>query len=68
MSKVFEIIEVVGISTESISDAVRKAIEEINGKKQVSWFNICEERGRVTPEGTVEFQVTLKIGCKLNGQ
>jgi len=66
MSKTFEIIEVVGVSTISLSEAILTAVKEANGNKQVSWFNVIEERGRVTPEGEVEFQVTLKIGRKLS--
>lgn len=64
MSKTFEIIEVVGISTVSISEAIKTAVTEANSEKAVSWFNVIEERGRVTQEGLVEFQVTVKIGRK----
>jgi len=66
MSKTFEIIERVGISTESITEAVKTAVLEANRDKKVSWFEVVEERGRITSEGKVEFQVTLKIGRKPN--
>jgi len=66
MSKTFEIIERVGISTESITEAVKNAVSEANRDKKVSWFEVVEERGRITSEGKVEFQVTLKIGRKPN--
>jgi flavin-binding protein dodecin len=66
MAKTFEIIERVGISTESISDAVKAAVLEANKEKTVAWFNIIEERGRVTSEGKIEFQVAVKIGRKLS--
>jgi flavin-binding protein dodecin len=65
MSKSFEIIERVGISTESISDAVKSVLFEANSEKKVSWFEVIEERGRMTSDGKVEFQVTVKIGRKL---
>lgn len=65
MSKSFEIIEIVGISEDSISSAIKSAIIEANKDNNISWFNVVEERGRVTPDGKVEFQVTLKIGRKL---
>lgn len=64
MSKTFEVIEVVGVSTVSLSEAIKTAILEANGDKKVSWFNVVEERGRVTPEGEIEYQVTLKVGRK----
>lgn len=68
MSKSFEIIERVGISTESISDAVKNVIQEENKGNSVSWFNVIEERGRVLDNGNLEFQVTVKIGKKISNQ
>ncbi|HOI29653.1 MAG TPA: dodecin family protein [Melioribacteraceae bacterium] len=66
MSKSFEIIERVGVSTESISDAVKSVLQEANSEKKVGWFEVVEERGRITSDGKVEFQVTVKIGRKLS--
>lgn len=66
MSKSFEIIERVGISTESASEAVKNAVLEANNEHKVAWFEVVEQRGRVTSEGKVEFQVTIKIGRKLS--
>lgn len=65
MSKSFEIIDRVGISYESISDAVKSVIEEAHGENGVAWFEVIEQRGRVTNEGKIEYQVTVKIGRKL---
>ncbi|KAF0152760.1 MAG: hypothetical protein FD143_688 [Ignavibacteria bacterium] len=65
MSKTFEVVERVGISTESIADAVREVVLEANSEKKVGWFEVLEQRGRVTSEGKVEFQVKVKIGRKL---
>lgn len=66
MSNNFEILIRVGISTESISKAVESAVEEANKEKKVSWFEVTEQRGRLNSEGKLEFQVTVKIGRKLN--
>lgn len=68
MSKTFEIIELVGISTESSSDAVKNVIFEANKVSPVAWFEVVEERGRVTPDGKIEFQITVKVGRKLNSK
>jgi len=65
MSKSFEVIERVGISSESQSDAIKSAVKESHSEKPVAWFEVIESRGRVTPEGAVEFQVKVKIGRKL---
>lgn len=66
MSKSFEILERVGISTESLTDAIKSVLAEANQEKKVAWFEVVEQRGRMTSEGKVEFQVTVKIGRKLN--
>jgi flavin-binding protein dodecin len=65
MSKTFEIIERVGISNESISDAVKSVVIEANTEKKVGWFNVVEQRGRITNDGKIEFQAAVKIGIKL---
>jgi flavin-binding protein dodecin len=65
MSKTFEVIERVGISTENISDAVKEVILEANSEKKVGWFEVVEQRGRVTSDNKVEFQVKVRIGRKL---
>jgi len=31
----------------------------------VSWFEVIEERGRITSGGEIEFQVKVSIGKKL---
>lgn len=64
MSRSYEIIERVGISTVSISDAINSVVQEANKEKSVSWFEAVEFRGRVTSEGKLEHQVTVKIGRK----
>ena len=66
MSDTFEIIERVGVSCESIAAAVKSVVEEAHKEKKVAWFEITEQRGRVTSEGKVEFQIKVKIGRKLN--
>ncbi|MFZ5946923.1 MAG: dodecin family protein [Stygiobacter sp.] len=66
MSKNFEIIEFVGISTQSISDAIQQVVLEVSKQKKVGWFEVTEQRGRVNSEGKIEFQVTVKIGTKIN--
>lgn len=66
MSKSFEIIERVGISNDSASDAINKVVMEAHSEGGVSWFEVVEQRGRVTHEDKIEFQVTVKIGKKIN--
>jgi flavin-binding protein dodecin len=57
----FDIIEKAGVSYESYSDAVKNALKTI--KKQVHWFEVVDQRGRMTKDNKIEFQVVIKIGC-----
>ena len=66
MSNSFEVIERVGISYESSSDAIKAVVNEANNEKKVGWFEVIEERGRVTTDGKVEFQVKVRLGRKLD--
>lgn len=65
MANTFELVERVGISTVSISDAIKQVVLEAHADKKVAWFEVIEQRGRVTADGKVEFQVKVKIGYKL---
>jgi flavin-binding protein dodecin len=58
--KEFKIREKVGISYTSYSDAVKQAIQTVD--KKVYWFEVIEQRGRITEDNKIEFQVVIKIG------
>jgi len=55
----YEIIEKVGISSKSYSDAVSNAIKNV--KNDVSWFEVIECRGRIN-KGIIEYQAIVRIG------
>lgn len=65
MSKTFEVIERVGISIEGVTEAIKEVVFEANNEKKIGWFEVVEQRGRVTSDGKVEFQVKVRIGRKL---
>ena len=65
MSKTFEVIERVGVSNEGINEAVKEVVMEANSEKKVGWFEVIEQRGRMTSDGKIEFQVKVRIGRKL---
>ncbi len=64
MASYFEVVEVAGISTESISDAVKSALTEFGKDNNIAWFEVIEQRGRMTQGNEIEFQVKVKIGTK----
>ncbi len=65
MNSTFEIVERVGTSIVSGSEAIKSVVLQANKEMNVSWFEVIEDRGRVTSEGEIEFQVKVKIGRKL---
>ncbi len=65
MAQNYEIVERVGLSSLSISDAIKSAVYTAGKERPVSWFHVLETRGRMTDNGELEYQVTVKIGRKL---
>jgi flavin-binding protein dodecin len=66
MAEVFKVTEVVGTSPTSFAEAVRVAVAEAARTiRHMSWFEVVEMRGRVADGQVAEFQVTIKIGFKL---
>jgi hypothetical protein len=66
MAGVYKKIEVVGTSKESFADATRVAVAEAaKTVKNMSWFEVAEMRGAVKGSQVSEFQVTVRIGFKV---
>lgn len=58
--------EVVGTSAISVSDAVETAIARATKTlRNVDWFEIEEIRGQVRDGKVSQYQVTLKVGFRL---
>jgi flavin-binding protein dodecin len=59
-------LELVGTSTESLSDAVQVAVAKAQETvKNLGWFEVTEQRGAIR-DGKVEFQVTISVGYRLD--
>jgi len=65
---VYKLVELVGSSKESVSDAIQNAITRASATiRNLRWFEVIQVRGMVT-EGKVDhYQVTLKVGFTLEG-
>jgi len=47
-------------------DGIQRAIERARKTlRNVQWFEIKEQRGRITDNGAIEYQITLEIGFLL---
>jgi hypothetical protein len=67
--KTFKVIELVGVSPESYAQATRNAIAKASQTlRHLDWFEVVEQRGFIRDGKVVEFQVTLKVGFRLDTQ
>jgi dodecin len=62
----FKKIEVVGTSSKSVADAIKSAVSSASKSvRNVSWFEVAEIRGAVKGGEVSEFQVTVRLGFKV---
>jgi flavin-binding protein dodecin len=61
----YPIIEVVGVSDDSIHQAVRNALTKAAQTiRNIDWFEVGQIRGAVGQDGKATFQVAVKIGFR----
>jgi flavin-binding protein dodecin len=64
--KVYKLLEIVGTSTKSTDDAIQSAIARASQKlRNLDWFEVVENRGNIKNGKIASYQVTLKIGFRL---
>lgn len=60
-------IELVGSSPTSIEDAIGNALAEAaRSVKNMEWFEVVDTRGHIVNGAVGHYQVTLKIGFKID--
>ena len=65
---IYRITEVVGSSPDSLQDAITNGVSRVaRTVRNVEWFEATEIRGHVTDGAIDAFQVTLKVGFRLEG-
>jgi flavin-binding protein dodecin len=63
---VYKLVELVGSSPESSDAAIRNALETASKTlRHIDWFEVVETRGHVIDGKVGHFQVTLKVGFRL---
>jgi dodecin len=68
MTGVYKKIEIVGTSPTSFAEATRVAVEAASKSvRHMNWFEVVEQRGAIKDGKVLEFQVTLRVGFKLEG-
>ena len=65
--KTYKIVDVVGVSEDSIHQAVRNALTKANQTlRNIDWFEVKNIRGSVHG-AELQFQVEVRIGFRLEG-
>jgi len=62
----YKITEIVGTSPLSFAEAVKEGVAEASKTiRNMAWFEVVEQRGSIVDGAVREFQVTMKIGFKI---
>lgn len=69
MERTFKKVEIVGVSDNGFTEATRNAVAKAcQTLRDVGWFEVVEMRGLVDKGTVKEYQVTVKIGFRLEDQ
>ena len=65
---VYKTVEITGSWTEGVTQAIDRAIGKASETlRGLEWFEVSEIRGHIEDGNVAHYQVTLKIGFKLEG-
>lgn len=63
---VYRVTEIVGTSTVGSDDAIKNAVSRASKTlKNLDWFEVIETRGHIENNEIKRYQVTIKVGFKL---
>jgi dodecin len=66
MAGTFKLVELVGTSSKSFEEAVQSAVADAaKSLRELSWFEVLEQRGRIRDGAVVEFQVKVHVAFKV---
>lgn len=62
----YKLVELVGSSPDGTDDAIRNALASAAKTiRHIDWFEVVETRGHVVEGKVAHFQVTLKVGFRI---
>ncbi len=65
-NRTYGVTEIVGTSTEGIQQAVRNGVDRASRTvRNLDWFEVTEIRGHVEGGAVAHFQVTMKVGFRI---
>jgi dodecin len=63
----YRVTEIVGSSPDSLQEAIRSGVSRAGQTlRNLEWFEVSEIRGRITDGAVEQFQVSLKVGFRLD--
>ncbi|WP_067473129.1 dodecin [Actinomadura hibisca] len=64
--RTYRVTEIVGTSPDSVEQAVRNGVKRAaQTLRHLDWFEVTEVRGQITDDEVAHFQVTMKVGFRL---
>lgn len=65
--QIYKKVEVVGTSSESFARAADAAVQKASESlHNLDWFEVTEMRGRIEGGKVAQFQVTIKVGFRVD--
>jgi hypothetical protein len=65
-NRVYKLVELVGTSSTGTDDAIRNALETAALTiRNIDWFQVVDTRGHVRDGSIEHYQVTLKVGFRI---
>jgi flavin-binding protein dodecin len=66
MSNTYKMVTVVGTSPDSYEAAIANALSDATATvRNLSWFEVQEQRGRIADGKVAEYQIKLQIGFRV---
>lgn len=64
--RTYRVTEIVGTSPESVETAIRNGVRRASQTlRHLDWFEVREVRGQIEDGEVAHFQVTMKVGFRL---
>lgn len=62
----YKLVEIVGTSAESFAHAAANGVERASHSlRNLDWFEVTQMRGRIKDGHIAQYQVTMKVGFRL---
>jgi flavin-binding protein dodecin len=68
-NRTYVVNEIVGTSTDDVNNAIRNGVKRASQTlRNLDWFEVVEVRGAILDGDVAHYQVTMKVGFRLEDQ